>query len=236
VERKGSHYAVLIRGHAGQQVPGISKRPFPKNPKEMATWFGDFPPAVMIRKILLLVVFVLPFAAHANPAFRAFDATPIFGESREVIRENNHFSYRFAFRGGTVTYRPKIGAEWKKESSSSADSAAGVPGAGRPYPVFPNGCMVFACARAEEIRRNPSLGTRSQVIGYKRSDGTGHAFVLYEKGGAVYAEDDRGLKVKIPGWKSRTAAEALGIATLFQGRTHPAHFPAPVRASFIGEF
>ena len=59
-----------------------------------------------------------PFAAQANPAFRAFDATPIFGDSREVVRENNQFTYRFTYRGGTVTYRPKIGADWKKDGTT----------------------------------------------------------------------------------------------------------------------
>jgi len=234
MEFEGSQHAVVLRRGASQD-PGISQRKLPKYLKAAAARLADVPAAFMIRKILLLAVLCAPFAAQANPAFRAFDATPIFGDSREVVRENNHFTYRFTYRGGTVTYRPKIGADWKKDGTT-IESVAGTQGASRAYPVFPNGCMVFACARAEEIRRNPALGTRSQVIGYKRSDGTGHAFVMYEKGGAMFAEDDRGCKLTIPAWKGRTPSEALRMAALFQSRTHPANFPAPVRASFIGDY
>lgn len=218
------------------EAQGISKRGIPKNLKETADGFADVARTFMMRKFLLLIAFVAPIAAHANPAFRAFDATPIFGDSREVIRENNNFSYRFTYRGGTVTYRPKMGAEWKKDGAAASDSVAGVKGVNRNYPVFPNGCMVFACARAEEMRRNPALGIRSQVIGYKRADESGHAFVVYEKGGRWFAEDDRGYKLSMPAWKNRTPEQALDIAKRFQSQTHPASSAAPVRASFIGVF
>lgn len=201
---------------------------------------GDFPAVSMIRKFtffLILATALTPLALHANQAFRAFDATPIFGEMREVVREGNQYTYKFPYRGGTVSYRPKSGADWKKEGSLTSREVAGSARAlGNSYPTLPNGCMVFACARAEEMRRIPSAGTRSQVIAYKRFDGSGHAFVVYQKGGRSLAEDDRGYRLEVPAWKTRTPAEALSIAEYFQTRTHPASFPAPIRASFVGEF
>jgi len=160
---------------------------------------GDFPAVSMIRKFtffLILATALTPFALHANQAFRAFDATPIFGEMREVVREGNQYTYKFPYRGGTVSYRPKSGADWKKEGSLTSREVAGSARAlGNSYPTLPNGCMVFACARAEEMRRIPSAGTRSQVIAYKRFDGSGHAFVVYQKGGRSLAEDDRGYRL-----------------------------------------
>jgi hypothetical protein len=186
---------------------------------------------------ILLLTLLSPLALQANVAFRAYDATPIFGEAREVVRENNRYTYRFPYRGGTVSYRPKIGADWKKEGGTAPESLAGSSRAvTHSYPILPNGCMVFACARAEEMRRIPSRATRSQVIAYKRLDGTGHAFVIYEKDGIYLAEDDRGCRLEVPAWKSRTPAEALAIAGYFQQRTHPANFPVPVRATFVGEY
>lgn len=194
----------------------------------------------MIRKFTFLFLFatvLAPLALHANQAFRAFDATPIFGEMREVVREGNQYTYKFPYRGGTVSYRPKSGADWKKEGSLTSREVAGSARAlGNSFPTLSNGCMVFACARAEEMRRIPSAGSRSQVIAYKRFDGSGHAFVVYEKNGKSLAEDDRGYRLQVPAWKSRTPAEALAIAEYFQSRTHPANFPTPIRASFVGEY
>jgi hypothetical protein len=236
--------AVVKRPAANQQVSlnrGISKPLFGKSLSVPAANRGDCPGFLMIRKLafLLLVATVLtPLALHANQAFRAYDATPIFGDMREVVREGNKYTYRFPYRGGTVSYRPKVGADWKKEGSltSSREVAGSARAIGNSFPTLPNGCMVFACARAEEMRRIPSRGSRSQVIAYKRFDGSGHAFVVYEKDGKSFAEDDRGYRLQIPSWKARTAAEALALSEYFQQRTHPASFPAPIRASFVGEF
>lgn len=188
------------------------------------------------RSRVLSFILLSLLAGCANPAFQAYEATPIFGDSREVIRANDQYTYQFAYRGGTVTYTPATGAEWRDDArmDSRIDAAMG---SGKKATSLPNGCLVFACARAEEMRRSaPTPPPRSQVIGYTRADGTGHAFVLFEEAGAVLAEDDRGYRLTMPAWKTRSLAEALGLAKTFQRLTHPADFPAPIRASFIGTF
>lgn len=188
-------------------------------------WFGAL-------SLLLLSL----LAGCANPAFQAYEATPIFGESREVVHTNNQYTYQFAYRGGTVTYNPATGAEWKDDARQDSRTD-GTMGSGKKAASLPNGCLVFACARAEEIRRtSPAQRPRSQVIGYTRADGTGHAFVLFEEAGAALAEDDRGCRLTVPAWKTRSAEEALALAKTFQRLTHPADFPDPIRASFIGTF
>lgn len=200
------------------------------------------PGGVSARKILrmkkfLLALLLIPCLSHANQAFRAYDATPIFGPSREVVRENDHFVYRFPYRGGTVSYRPGSGSEWSGGTNPAreSNSPAGF-GKSNRIASLPNGCMVYACARAEEIRRNGGASGKSQVIGYKCADGAGHAIVVFEKGGRFIAEDDRGFRLPVQAWTSRSTAEALAIARDFQQRTYPSGYAAPVRASFIGQF
>lgn len=101
---------------------------------------------------------------------------------------------------------------------------------------MPNGCLVYACARAEQIRLNQNDGeTQSRVIAYRRSDGTGHAFVLFKRGNAYVAEDNCGNTAVMPVFENRAAAEALYMAQTFQKRT-TAGLSAPVQASFIGKF
>jgi len=181
-------------------------------------------------------------AEAKDAAFTAYDATPIFGENREVVRKGDRFVYCFPFRNGMITYRPKSGASWVKTStgervsnigSGSSATAKNSSAAAR----LPNSCLVFACAKAEEI----SYGlhprkSQSQVISFRRVDGTGHAFVVFRQNGLAYAEDDRGFIVPVSLWQDRSPAEALRIARDFSAQTHPANFPSPCKAAFIGEY
>lgn len=179
------------------------------------------------------------FAADA--AFRAYEATPIFGESREVIRQGERFVYCFPYRNGTITYRPRSGASWAKTPTGERVANVGVGPASKQSSTaaarLPNSCLVFACAKAEEI--SYSLHPRksqSQVISFRRADGSGHAFVVFRQNGLAYAEDDRGYVVPVSFWQERTSAEALRIAREFSVQTHPANFPSPCKAVFIGEY
>jgi hypothetical protein len=169
----------------------------------------------------------------ASPAFQAYNATPIFGKSREVLKDRSDFAYRFTFRGGTVTYRPDQGAQWfPKGGRSRGETFSG----GHSSAALPNGCLVYACARAEQIRLRPAKGeSRSQVVGYKRSDGSGHAFVLFEKEGIPLAEDNSGTRAVMPHPLGRSSAEALCMATLFQRRARLGG-SEPVQASFVGRY
>lgn len=181
-------------------------------------------------------------AGAADRAFQAYDATPIFGEDREVVRMGGQYVYRFPFRNGMVTYRPQVGAAWVKSSGDdSVGRIAAAPSENSAAAAsrLPNSCLVFACARAEEIRLGVGrdrLKTNSQVISFRREDGTGHAFVVYQKNGQSFGEDDRGLTVPISAWQNRGGSEALRIAREFSVQTHPAGYSSPCQASFVGQY
>lgn len=186
-----------------------------------------------IKRQAVALLAMATLASCANPAFEAWNATAVFGESREVFKDGGDFIYRFNFRGGTVNYRPDQGAQWIPAAGcrGSATYSAG------PAPTsLPNGCLVYACARAEQIRLQSSRGeTRSQVIGYTRSDGSGHAFIIYQKDGMPMAEDNSGARTAMPSPIGRSSAEALCLAELFQKRTQSTG-SAPIRASFVGRY
>lgn len=183
-------------------------------------------------------------AEAKDAAFTAYDATPIFGENREVLRKGDRFVYCFPFRNGMITYRPRSGASWVKASTGERMSNIGSGTVPTPSTKsssaaarLPNSCLVFACAKAEEI----SYGlhprkSQSQVVSFRRPDGSGHAFVVFRQNGLAYAEDDRGFIVPVSLWQDRSPAEALRIARDFSIQTHPANFPSPCKAAFIGEY
>jgi len=201
----------------------------------------------LFSRIRLLLPLVAAFFLGSSPAsqardaaFEAYDATPIFGENREVIQKGDKFVYCFPYRNGTITYRPRSGASWVKASTGEKVANVGVGPAVRSSSAaaqLPNSCLVFACAKAEEIRYGlHPRKNQSQVISFRRTDGTGHAFVVFRQNGLAYAEDDRGFIVPVSLWQNRTSAEALRIARDFSIQTHPANFPSPCKAAFIGEY
>jgi|GEM_PF-3856481 hypothetical protein len=140
---------------------------------------------------------------------------------------------RFSYRGGVVNYWPSKGSQWtptggKNDGKIFADTPTAA--------ALPNGCLVYACARAEQIRLNSShRETKSNVITYRRADGSGHAFVVYKKDQAFIAEDNCGNKTRVPAYENRSRAEALYLAQTFQRRTGSG-ISMPVQAAFVGSF
>ena len=117
---------------------------------------------------LLLAISLAGCVSQAEHARQARDLTPIFGDSREIVQSRNNYLYRFAFRGGKVVYWPERGAQWLPDAPNGT---RGTFAAGLGYSPLPNGCLVYACARAEQIRLRPECGeTRSEVIGFRRPD------------------------------------------------------------------
>lgn len=191
-------------------------------------------------KFASLCLALVPLSGFAgpNPANVAYDRTPIFGASREVVRSTEGYVYNFPYRGGRVTYVPAKGSYWEK---ADGKTSSGTVSAGAPTlslnSRLPHGCLVFACARAEEVRAGSTPGaSRSQAVAFQRTDGSGHAFVIYSLHGKTIAEDDRGYRVTVPDWNGRSQTEALRIARAFSNQTHPANFPQPANAKFIGEY
>jgi hypothetical protein len=182
-------------------------------------------------KILLFCLTAI-VTAGAGEGFSRKQPPPISNLSRTIFRQNGQ-AHQFTFRGGVVNYWPTRGAQW----TSGRDSASGGTFAGAPdSAALPNGCLVYACARAEQIRLHPNGSeSQSRVITYRRSDGSGHAFVLYKSGSAFVAEDNSGNKTPMPAFENRAAAEALFMAKTFQKRTAAGIFD-PVQASFVGKF
>lgn len=147
--------------------------------------------------------------------------------------EAEDYPFQFGYRGGIVTYRPAFGAKW----SPQGDDGAGIFASGPEPSLLPNGCLVYACSRAEQIRTDPGEGeSRSRVVCYRREDGSGHAFVLYQKDGKSCAEDISGSCTVMPPFGNLSSAEALFMASTFQKRTHPRNFSPPIQASFIGNY
>lgn len=194
------------------------------------------------RICLLTVLLMTPHVRlhAADQAFRAYEATPIFGDNREVIKVGRRFVYCFPYRNGIITYRPKTGASWAKSPNGESVANVGVgPDANSSVAAsrLPNSCLIFACAKAEEIRFGLfPRKSKSQVISFRRTDGSGHAFLIFHQNGLAYAEDDRGYVVPVSLWQDRSPAEALRIAKDFSAQTHPVGFPSPCKASFVGEY
>lgn len=195
--------------------------------------------SVNFKMASLGLVALLSGAGCVEHAFVAYEKTGIFGDAREVVRDGGGYALRFPYRGGVVTYHPAEGSSWKAEAADG-DSLGSVGGSASPALFsarLPHGCLVFACARAEEIRAKAMPeATKSQAVAFKRSDGSGHAFVVYEGPDGVMGEDDRGYRVKLAEWRNRSAGEALRLSRQFSVLTHPAGFPAPVSAEFIGVY
>jgi len=164
---------------------------------------------------------------------KALYRTPFLLSASRTVSRNDASFHQFRFRGGVVNYWPKRGAQWTvsrvkgpRETFAGAARSAGLP----------NGCLVYACARAEQIRLQPRGDeSQSRVIAYRRKDGSGHAFVLFKKGRTYVAEDNSGNKTGMPAFENRSASEALYLARHFQSHT-AAGFFGPVQASFIGNF
>ena len=188
----------------------------------------------------LCALTVLSGCSSSNYASRAYEKTAVFGETREVVRRNGEPAYQFPYRDGIVTYLPARGSFWEKSADPVRPPRKTVAGAGADSLLsdrLPHGCLVFACARAETLRESPSSGaTRAQAIAFQRTDGSGHAFAVYDRDGATWAEDDRGYRVKVDRWKDRSPEEALRLSKQFSVQTHPANFPKPASARFVGDF
>jgi len=178
---------------------------------------------------------VLMEGCASDYADEAWKMTPIFGGSRSVSRGSSGSVYRFYYRDAVVVYNPYTGSTWSNTGKKILAGAGGALGGSRKAINLPNGCLVYACAKAEEIRLHqyPAL-CGSEVIGLYWPDGRGHALVIYKTGGRAYAEDDRGFVVPVNPWQSRSAMEARRIADEFMARTSlDPVFPAS-SASFIG--
>lgn len=158
---------------------------------------------------------------------------PIQNISRTIFWNNASEIHQFSYRGGVVSYWPSRGSQWTRDHSPQG---SGVYAAAPASAAMPNGCLVYACARAEQIRLDRNDGeTQSRVITYRRSDGSGHAFVLYKQGKVYVAEDNCGNRSEMPSFENRSAAEALYMARIFQKRTS-AGYSNPVQASFVGTY
>jgi hypothetical protein len=187
----------------------------------------------MTNMLLRSLLVCLAGVSSVSAGERVKDPPPIQNISRTIFGNNDSDVHQFRYRGGVVNYWPSKGAQWTRNhgAESSATYAAAPKSAS-----MPNGCLVYACARAEQIRLDRTDGeTHSRVITYRRSDGSGHAFVLYKSGSSYVAEDNCGNKTAMPSFENRSAAEALFMARIFQKRT-AAGISYPVQASFIGKF
>jgi hypothetical protein len=183
----------------------------------------------MLSKIpVLLLATVLSASAGGRPD-RMRSVTDV---SRAAFQNNGEFQ-QFAFRGGVVNYWPLRGAQWTAgRGAVSGETFATTPESAN----LPNGCLVYACARAEQIRLRSQNGeSQSRVITYRRADGSGHAFVLYKSGKTFVGEDNFGNRTPMPSFENRSASEALFMARTFQKRTSIGSF-TPVQATFVGKF
>ena len=187
----------------------------------------------MTKMLSLSAALFLTTALTVSAGEKTLYRTPsVLEASRAIYRSDDSF-HQFRFRGGVVNYWPSRGAQWTairgkgpRETFADASQSADLP----------NGCLVYACARAEQIRLQPRGDeSQSRVIAYRRADGSGHAFVLFKKGKTSVAEDNSGNRTVMPAFENRSASEALYMARNFQNRTASGYF-APVQASFIGKF
>ena len=187
----------------------------------------------MTKMLSLSAALFLTTTLTLSAGEKALNEPPsILNVSRTIFRSNDSF-HQFKFRGGVVNFWPSRGAQWSagrvkgsRETFADASRTADLP----------NGCLVYACARAEQIRLHPRGDeSLSRVIAYRRADGSGHAFVLFKRGKTYVAEDNSGNTAVMPAFENRSASEALYMARNFQNRTAAGYF-APVQASFIGKF
>jgi len=194
---------------------------------------------LFIIRALVFVISILSIGC-ARSVVQAYNSTPIFSKSRHIYQVNGKYLYRFHYRGVCVTYRPNGGATIGKHAANPG-SIVSVSDLDNNFPTriggLANGCLVFACAKAERIERGLELGvTRSEVIAFVRTGGTKHAIVIYNKNGKTIAEDDFGYVAVITNWKARSPAQALLLATMFTYATHVYGSPQPLRARFVGKF
>lgn len=197
--------------------------------------FRRYTRRVVLEGVVLVIAGGVLWSGCADPAFQAYQATPIFGGARGVVRTGNTYQYCFPYRGGMVVYDGWRGGFWSMDKSRRPVGVARAIEPGQVAPL-PNGCLVYACMRAEEIRMGWQPGRRAQVITYYRWDGSGHAFVVYDLDGMSFGEDDLGRRVRLPSWKARTPDEALNLARLFCQRTNARSIAYPQEASFIGMY
>lgn len=173
------------------------------------------------------------FLGCVNPVFEAYQSTEIFGPSRKVFMVNNKYYYQFPYRGGFVTYDPYIGAYWSKIAPNSGQKDVFDPSKDfHDSDIVINGCLIYACEKAEKIRRGGFPGaSRAQVIGFRRVQTVGHSFVVYDYRGRTIAEDNTRWAFVSP-WTERTPAQALRIAQQFNRSV----FNGPTSAVFYGDF
>jgi len=197
------------------------------------------PPNFLSAGLGLFAVALLPGCAKSDFASQAYEKTAVFGQTRALTRRGNELAYQFAFRDGIVTYLPSRGSYWEKSANFEAppETSAGAGTLPALSDRLPHGCLVFACSRAETLRRDPASGAaRPQAVSFQRTDGSGHAFVVYDLRGTTWAEDDRGYRVKVDHWTDRNPRQALALAREFSSQTHPANYPKPANAEFVGEY
>ncbi len=194
-------------------------------------------------RAVFLPALALLLPGCANQVFLAYQSTPALGQARKIVSINNTYYFQFPYRGGFVTYEPKDGAFWRK-TPLSLKHAGTVNDKNNPpsSASLINGCLVYACERAEIIRRGGLPGAkRSQVIGYQRMDNSGHSFAIYDFNGRTIAEDDQQRRVDVSPWTERTPAQALKIAREFcrkvdSGNLRRTIFNRPRNAIFYGEY
>ena len=188
----------------------------------------------MTNMLLRSLLVCLAGVSSVSAGERVKGPPPIQNISRTIFWNNESEVHQFSYRGGVVNYWPSRGSQWTRNHSTQI---GGTTYAAAPASAsMPNGCLVYACARAEQIRLDRNDGqTQSRVVAYRRSDGSGHAFVLYKSGQAYVAEDNSGHRTAMPSFENRSDAEALYMARAFQKRT-AAGISNPVQASFIGTY
>lgn len=178
------------------------------------------------------VILILAADASAGPRNSSRVPPSIFNASPTILR-NEIDLHQFTFRGGVVNDWPSRGAQWTEDRNAQAK---GTFADASNSAALPNGCLVYACALAEQIRLRPRHGeSQSRVITYRRSDGSGHAFVFFKSGSTYVAEDNSGNITPMPAFANRSSAEALYMAQTFQKRA-AAGYSTPVQASFVGKF
>lgn len=140
--------------------------------------------------------------------------------------------YRFQFRGDTITYDPYAGSSWSRPAKKTAHDyqRSSAFASSREVANLSRSCLLYACAKAEEIQRGAHPGlSDSRVIGFASFRGK-HAILLYRKGGAFFAEDHRQFPVHI----SAQANGALSVAREFVAKTSGGRDRVPMKAYLIG--
>lgn len=153
--------------------------------------------------------------------------------SAAKLTRNEGILAQFPYRGGTVVYSPASGSNWVQTPKSRAKKKqiGGKLQSSRVSAGLPQGCMVYACVKAEEIRhgKHPGL-SRSQVISFQHSEGR-HSFLTYWKDGALYAEDHRRFPVRMASSYERRSA--LALSREFVSKSTPGSVMNPPISAYV---